>query len=83
MTNGKAFIRASDHADTAVGFLEIFHEPVDGVPAIGGIVGARIVVARAERRRGHEVGALGAVLAAHVLIDTDVSGAHEILVGEG
>jgi len=82
MTTVKPFVRASDHAYAAVGFLHILYQPVDGVPTVGGIVGAGIVIARTERRRGHQIGSLGAVLATHVLINADIACPHKVLIRE-
>ena len=50
----------------------ILHQPVDGVVGIGGVVDGRRVL-RAVQRAVHDVVALGAVLAAHVLHHADVA----------
>ena len=80
--DGEALVGGADHADAAVGLGDVFDQPVDGVVGVGGVVGAGGVEAAVHGRRRHEVGAFGAVLAADVLIDADVAGLDEDLVGE-
>ena len=38
--DGEAFVGGADHADAAVGFGHVLHQPVDGVVGVGGVVGA-------------------------------------------
>ena len=56
----------------AVRFGEILDEPVDGVVCVGRVIDLRRIQ-RPNQRPGHDVVALGAVLAAHILHDSDVA----------
>ncbi len=68
----EAVVGNAEDADLAVGFGNVFDEPVDGVVGVGGMVNQRGVL-RAAERAGHHVVALGAVLAPHVLNHADVA----------
>ena len=75
----EAVVRDAGDPDLAVVARKVLHQPVDGVPGIGGVVDlAR--VERTARRQGHHVVALGPMDAAHVLIDARVAVAHQALV---
>ncbi len=80
--DGESFVAGADHADAAVRFGDVFHQPVDSVPGIGGVVGAARVVAGVHGRRRHEVGTFGSVFAADVLIDADVARLDEDFIAE-
>ncbi len=80
--DGEALVAGADHADAAVRLGHVLDQPVDGVPGVGGVVGAGGVIARSDRRRRHVVGALGAVLAANILIDANIAGLDKNFVGE-
>src|SRR3546814_21004678 len=64
------------HADPAVGLGDVLHQPVDGVPGVGGMVGVAVVERAAQRARGHVV-ATGTIFAAHALDDADAAALHE------
>ena len=55
-----------------VALRNIFHQPVDGVVSVGGVIDGR-GIQRTVQRAVHHVIAFGAVLAAHVLHDADVA----------
>jgi hypothetical protein len=62
----------AEDSDAAVRLREVLHEPVDRVVRVGGVVDLRRVQRPAEGAV-HDVVALGAVLAPHVLDDADVA----------
>ena len=75
----EALVGRADHAHAPVRFGRVLHQPIDGVLGVGRVVGRR-GVERAADRPGHQVVALGPVLAAHVLEDADVAARDEYLV---
>ena len=77
--HGEAFVGRADHADAAVRFRRVLHQPVDGVVGVGHVVGGRRIQRPAHRPRHHVV-AFRFVLAAHVLEDADVAVGDEHLV---
>lgn len=77
--HGEAFVRGADHADLAVGLLDVLDQPIDGVPRIGGMVDLA-GIERPAQRPGHHVIAFRTVLAAHVLDHADVATFHEHIV---
>ncbi len=77
--HGEALVRRAEHADLAIALRYVLHQPVDGVPGIGGVVHLG-VVQRPAQRPGHHVIAFGAVLAADVLEHADVTAVDEHLV---
>ncbi len=77
--HGESFVGRTDHTDLAIGFLDILHQPVDGVPGIGGMVDLAGIERPTQRARHHVI-AFGTVLAAHVLKHTDVAAFHEDVV---
>ena len=76
---GEALVRASEHAHAPVRLGDVLHEPVDGVVGVGRMVDVR-GIQRTLERPGHDVVALGAVLAADVLEDADVAVGDEDLI---
>lgn len=77
--HGETFVGRADHADLAIGLLEVFHQPIDGVPGIGGMVDLA-GIERATQRPGHHVLAFRAVLAAHILEHADITAFHEHVI---
>jgi len=77
-----AVVGRADHANLAVALRQMLDQPVDGVEGVGGVVGGG-GIERAARRARHQIGAVRAVLAPHVLVDADVPGLDELLVGQG
>ncbi len=68
----ESVIRDPDGAHLAVAFRHVFHQPVDGVVSIGGVIhGSRIL--GPVHGAIHDVISLGAILAAHILDDPDVA----------
>ena len=78
---GEALVRRADHADVAIGFRYVLHQPIDGVVRVGNVVHLRRVQ-RPAHGPHHHVLAFRAVLAAHVLVDTDIAGLDELGVAE-
>ena len=68
----EALVRRADHADAAVRFGRVLHEPVDGVIGVGHVI-ALVGLSGPRNRARHYVVALGFVLAAHVLKHADVA----------
>lgn len=77
--HGEAFVRGADHADLAVGLLDVLDQPIDGVPRIGGMVDLA-GIERPAQRPGHHVIAFRTVLAAHVLDHADITAFHEHVI---
>ena len=76
----KAVVGNAEDADFAVGFGNVFHQPVDGVVGVGGVIDRR-GIQRAAQRAVHHVVAFGAVLAANILHDADVAAFHDHVGG--
>ena len=77
--DGESFIRASQHADFAIGFRHIFHEPLDGIVCVGRVIHhARIE--RTSQRPGHYVFSFRPILAANILKYPDVPVRSEHLI---
>ena len=68
----KSVVGDAEDADLAIALGNIFHQPVDGVVGVGGVIDRR-GIQRAVQRTVHDVVALGAILAAHVLHHADVA----------
>src|SRR5437762_10573078 len=68
----ESVVRNSEDADFAVALWNIFHEPFDGVVRVGRVID-RSGIERTAQRARHYIVALGAVLAAYVLDDADVT----------
>ena len=80
--NGETLIRTPEHANLAIGFGDILDEPVDGVVSDGvvrGVVGIGRIQ-RAPQWASHKILAFGAIFAADVLENTDVSAARKHVV---
>ncbi len=77
--HGEPFVGRADHADLAIGFADVLHQPIDGVPGIGGMVDFAGIERPAQRTRHHVI-AFGTVFAAHVLKHADVAAFHEDVV---
>ena len=70
--DGEAFVGRTNHADAAVRFGSVLHQPVDGVVGIGDVIrGGR--VQRAAHRPRHDIFALRLILAANILKNADVA----------
>ena len=65
-------IRNAKNTDFAVGFGHVFHQPVDGVIGVGGVI-HRSRILRPVQGPVHHIVALRAVLAANVLNGADVA----------
>src|SRR5262249_62288326 len=76
---GDPAVGGADHADVAVRFRDVLHQPVDGVVGVGRVIDRRTVERAAQLPR-HDVVAFRAVLAADVLVNADVAGGYEHLV---
>ena len=68
----KAVVGDAEDSDFAIGFRNIFDQPIDGVVGVGGVIDRRRIL-RAVQRTIHDVVAFGAILAAHVLNYADVA----------
>src|SRR5437773_12251756 len=68
----ESVVRNSEDADFAVALWNIFHEPFDGVVRVGRVID-RSGIERTAQRARHYIVDLGAVLAAYVLDDADVT----------
>ena len=68
----EAVVGDAEDADLAVGFGNVFDQPVDGVVGVGGVVDRR-GIERAVQRAIHDVVAFGAVFAAHILDNANVA----------
>jgi len=67
----KAVVGDSENTDAPIALRDIFHEPVDGVVSVSGVIDLRRVL-WSNKRPVHYVVALGTVLAANVLDHADV-----------
>ena len=76
----EAVVGDAEDAHLPVALGRVLHQPVDGVPGIGGMID-RGRVLRSVQRAIHHVVALGAVLAADVLDDADVAALDDHLGG--
>ena len=76
----KSVIRDAQDAHFAIGLRDVLDQPVDGVVSVGGMVNRR-GIARPAERAVHDVIALGAILAAHVLHDANVAAVDDDIGG--
>ena len=77
--HGEPLVRGAKHADAAVGFRDVLHQPVDGVVGVGRMVDLGVVERSHQRPRDHVV-ALRAVFPTDILEHADVAALHEHLV---
>ncbi len=70
---GEAQIGRADHADLAVRFRRVLHQPVDGVVGVGRLVDLGSVAAGADDRPRHDEVTFGFIHAANILVDADIA----------
>ncbi len=68
----EAVVRDAENADASIRLRNVFHQPIDGVVGVSGVVHLRRVL-RTLQRAVHHVVAFGAVLAANVLDHANVA----------
>ena len=71
LDDGKALIRAAEHADLAVGFRHILHQPVDDVVGVGRFIGVAGIEGPSQKA-SHERVAFRSIFSAYVLKNSDV-----------
>ncbi len=69
---GEAEIGRADDPNLAIGFRDVFGQPLDRVVCVGRFIDLGRVAAGADDRARHDEVALGAIHAADVLIDADI-----------